>query len=263
MNASVKNPGQRGFTLLELLIATVVFLLICGAIFGLLDMAQKNYGRETQISSSFQEARLAVDQVVSDFDQAGYPSLSMFSEAPQTNLYAYGPVAWSPGYTNNPAAPCTMGTTCTSPGDFDLIVETATGGAESWIRYQLIGTTLYRSVVPKAVGADPTVATSAPNAMVPFIVNVMNNPPADQLAELIASYPTVYPGGNPVPIFQYACDSAGGPVPCSTAVPAGLSTQIRDVDVTLIVRTTQRDLQTQKWKLVELNGRGHRSNPDN
>jgi hypothetical protein len=99
--------------------------------------------------------------------------------------------------------------------------------------------------------------------MVPFIVNVMNNPPADQLAELIASYPTVYPGGNPVPIFQYACDSAGGPVPCSTAVPAGLSTQIRDVDVTLIVRTTQRDLQTQKWKLVELNGRGHRSNPDN
>ena len=262
MNAPAKNPRQGGFTLLELLIATVVFLLICGAIFGLLDMAQKNYGRETQISSSFQEARLAVDQIVTDFDQAGYPSLSMFSEAPAATLYAYGPVAWWPGYTNNPPTPCTVGTTCTSPGDFDLIVETATGGTVSWIRYQLVGTTLYRSVVPKAVGVDPTVATSSPAAMVPFIVNVMNNPPADQLAELIASYPTVYPAGNPVPIFQYACDSAAGPVPCSTAAPPGLSTQIRDVDVTLIVRTTQRDLQTQKWKLVELNGRGHRSNPD-
>ena len=80
MNAPVKNPGQGGFTLLELLIATVVFLLICGAIFGLLDMAQKNYGRETQISSSFQEARLAVDQIVADFDQAGYPSSPCFQK---------------------------------------------------------------------------------------------------------------------------------------------------------------------------------------
>jgi prepilin-type N-terminal cleavage/methylation domain-containing protein len=262
VNAPAKNPRQGGFTLLELLIATVVFLLICGAIFGLLDMAQKNYGRETQISSSFQEARLAVDQIVTDFDQAGYPSLSMFSETPTATSYAYGPVAWWPGYTNNPPTPCKVGTTCTSPGDFDLIVETATGGAVSWIRYQLVGTTLYRSVVPKAVGVDPTVATSAPAAMVPFIVNVMNNPPANQLAELIASYPTVYPAGSPVPIFQYTCDSSGGTVPCSTEVPPGLSTQIRDVDVTLIVRTTQRDLQAQKWKLVELNGRGHRSNPD-
>jgi prepilin-type N-terminal cleavage/methylation domain-containing protein len=264
VNPAARNTGQAGFTLLELLIATVVFLLICGAIFGLLDLAQKNYGRETQISSSFQEARLAVDQIVTDFDQAGDPSLSMFSEVPTATPYAYGPVAWWPGYTNNPPTPCRVGTTCTSPGDFDLIVETATGGGTvNWIRYQLLGTTLYRSVVPKTVGVDPTVATSSPAAMVPFIVNVMNNPPGGQLAELIATYPTVYPGGNPVPIFQYTCDGSAGTVPCSTAAPPGLSTQIRDVDVTLIVRTTQRDLQTQKWKLVELNARGHRSNPNN
>ena len=132
----------------------------------------------------------------------------------------------------------------------------------NWIHYPLIGTTLYRSIVPKTVGVDPTVATSSPAAMASFIVNVMNNPPADQLAELIASYPTVFPAGNPVPIFQYTCDTSAGTVSCSTATPPGSSTQIRDVDVTLIVRTTQRDLQTQKWKLVELNGRGHRSNPD-
>jgi prepilin-type N-terminal cleavage/methylation domain-containing protein len=268
VNAPGRNPRQAGFTLLELLIATVVFLLICGAIFGLLDLAQKNYGSETQISSSFQEARLAVDQIVTDFDQAGYPSLSMFSEVPAANFYAYGPVAWSPGYTNNPPTPCQVGTagggTCMpSPGDFDLIVETGLGGSVNWIRYQLVGTTLYRSVVPKTPGVDPTVATSAPAVMVPFIVNVVNNPPAGQLAELIATYPSMYPGGQPVPIFQYTCDTSAGTVPCPTAATDDLSTQIRDVDVTLIVRTTQRDLQTQKWKLVELNGRGHRSNPDN
>ena len=269
MNAPLRNPRQMGFTLLELLIATVVFLLICAAIFGLLDLAQKNYGSETQISSSFQEARLAVDQIVSDFDQAGYPSLSMFSEVPAvTSRYAFGPVAWWPGYTNNPPTPCQVGTagggTCNpSPGDFDMIVETTSGGTVMWIRYQLIGTTLYRSVVPKTQGVDPTAATSTPNVMVPFIVNVMNNPPGGQLDELIATYPSVYPSGQPVPIFQFSCDSPAGSVRCPTAAPGGLSTQIRDVDVTLIVRTTQRDLQTQKWKLVELSGRGHRANPDN
>jgi prepilin-type N-terminal cleavage/methylation domain-containing protein len=267
VNARGRIPRQAGFTLLELLIATAVFLLICGAIFGLLNLAQKNYGSETQISSSFQEARLAVDQIVTDFDQAGYPSLSMFSEVPPANLYAYGPVAWSPGYTTNPPTPCQVGTalggTCVTPGDFDLIVETTSGGVVSWIRYQLLNTTLYRSVVPKVPGMDPAVATSAPGVMVPFIVNVMNSPPADQFAELIATYPTMYPGGQPVPIFQFTCDTSAGTTPCPTAVADDLTTQIRDVDVTLIVRTTQRDQQTQKWKLVELNGRGHRSNPDN
>ena len=98
--------------------------------------------------------------------------------------------------------------------------------------------------------------------MVPFIVNVMNNPPADQMAEIMAMYPAMYPGGQPVPIFQFTCDSSAGAVPCPTAAGADLSTRIRDVDVTLIVRTTQRDLQTEKWKLVELSGRGHRTNPD-
>jgi prepilin-type N-terminal cleavage/methylation domain-containing protein len=267
VNAPGRNLRQAGFTLLELLLATVVFLLICGAIFGLLDLAQKNYGSETQISSSFQEARLAVDQIVSDFDQAGYPSLSMFSEVPAANFYAYGPVAWAPGYTNHPPTPCQVGTggggTCGTPGDFDLIVEASSAGAVNWIRYQLVGTTLFRSVVPKTPGADPAAATSVATAMVPFIVNVMNSPPPAQLAELIAAYPTMYPAGQPVPIFQFSCDSPAGSVRCPTAAPGGLSTQIRDVDVTLIVRTTQRDLQTQKWKLVELNGRGHRSNPDN
>lgn len=268
MKAAGENPRQAGFTLLELLIATVVFLLICGAIFGLLSLAQKNYGSETQISSSFQEARLAVDQIVTDFDQAGYPSLSMFSEVPAlTSKYAFGPVAWWPGYTNNPPTPCQVGTagggTCTSPGDFDMIVETSSAGTVSWIRYRLLNTTLYRSVVPKIQGADPTSATSTPDVMVPFIVNVMNDPPADQLAELMATYPGMYPNGQPVPIFQFTCDTPAGAVPCPAAGGADLSTQIRDVDVTLIVRTTQRDQQTQKWKLVELSGRGHRSNPNN
>jgi prepilin-type N-terminal cleavage/methylation domain-containing protein len=264
MNAAPRNTRQAGFTLLELLIATVVFLLVCGAIFGLLDLSQKNYGSETQISSSFQEARLAVDQIVRDFDQAGYPALSMFSVVPANPAnYAFSPVAWSPNY---PGGTCSIGTggggTCASPGDFDLIVEASDGTQVNWIRYQLAGTTLYRAVVPKAQGVDPIAATSGPTVMVPFIVNVMNNPPAAQLAELMAMYPTMFPGGQPVPVFQFTCDTGTGTLPCPAAAGGeNLPTNIRDVDVKLIVRTTQRDLQTQRWRLVELSGRGHRLNP--
>ena len=71
-----------------------------------------------------------------------------------------------------------------TPGDFDLIVETnlGNGAGVSWIRYQLIGTTLFRAVVPKTAGADPVAATSAAGVMVPFLTNVMNNPSAAQLA---------------------------------------------------------------------------------
>jgi prepilin-type N-terminal cleavage/methylation domain-containing protein len=268
MNAACVKSRQAGFTLLELLIATTVFLLICGAIFGLLNLSQKNYGSEVQISSSFQEARLAVDQIVSDFNQSGYPSLAMFSAVPvNTATYAFGPVAWSPGYVTSPPSPCQVGTggggTCATPGDFDLITESDTGNGVNWIRYQLVGTTLYRAVVPKVAGVDPTAATSAAAVKVPFIVNVMNNPPAADMAEIMATYPSMYPGGQPVPIFQFTCDAATGTAPCPTAGAANASTNIRDVDVTLIVRTNQRDQQTQKWKLVELNGRGHRSNPTN
>lgn len=144
-----------------------------------------------------------------------------------------------------------------------MIVETSSSGVVNWIRYQLIGTTLFRSMVPKTAGVDPLAGTSAPATMVPFIVNVANKPAPADLAELMATYPTMYPGGQPVPIFQFTCDVSTGTLPCPTAAGADLSTKIRDVDVTLIVRTTQRDLQTQKWKLVELSGRGHRSNPDN
>jgi hypothetical protein len=37
---------------------------------------------------------------------------------------------------------------------------------------------------------------------------------------------------------------------------------VRDIEITLIVMTPERDFQTQKLRLVELNGRAHRINPN-
>ena len=264
MRAATPRP-ERGFTILELMIATGIFMVICGAMFGLLRLSQQKYSSESQLSGAFQETRLAIDQIVRDFSISGYPSMSVFSKLPaDTSQYAVSPVAWSPNY---PGGTCFVGTggggTCATPGDFDLILETDLGNGVSWIRYQLNGTTLMRGVVPKTAGANPVAATSAAGAMVPFLTNVMNSPSAAQQAQITASYPSMYPGGGPQPVFQYTCDTPAGPQPCPAAGNNGLPSNIRDVEITLIVLTRQVDMQTQQLKLVELNGRGHRLNPSN
>ncbi len=262
MNAAAKKL-VRGFSILELMIATSIFLVLCAAMFGLLQLSQQKYTSESQLTGAFQEARLAVDQIVRDFDVSGYPAVSLFSSVPpDSSKYAVSPVAWDPNYATNP---CLIGATCTTPGDFDLIIETDLGTGVSWVRYQLIGTTLYRTVVPKTAGADP-VASTPLSAMVPFLTNVMNNAqvaqPA-QFAEIVAAYPAMFPGGVPQPIFKYTCDSPAGPQSCLTAGNYGVPPNIRDVDINLIVMTRQPDLQTQLPKIVQLTGRGHRVNPSN
>lgn len=243
MRSTARKP-EGGFTIIELMMATGIFLVICGAMFGLLQLSQQKYSSETQLSGAFQETRLAIDQIVRDFNVSGYPSEAMFSKLPSdTTQYAQSPVAWSPNY---PGVPCSVGAgggLCTTPGDFDLILETDLGNGVSWISYKLNGTILFRSVVPKTAGGDPATATSDPAVTVPFLTNVVNS--------LVQ------------PIFKYTCDTPAGLQPCSAAGTYGVPNNIRDVDITLIVMTRQPDLQTRAVKLVELDGRGHRVNPTN
>jgi prepilin-type N-terminal cleavage/methylation domain-containing protein len=265
---------EQGFTLVELMMATLIFLVICAAMFELLDLSQRKYSSESQISGAFQETRLAIDQIVRDFNVSGYPARTVFSHLPtDTSKYAVAPLAWQPSY---PATQCSIGTggggTCATPGDFDVIVETdlgqtSLGTGVTWIRYWLDGTTLYRSVVLKTNGGVPDdAATKGPDVAVPFLTNVMNNAqvalPA-QFAQITAVYPSMFPGGVPQPVFKYSCDTATGPQPCPTAGADGIPGNVRDVDITLIVMTRQPDLQTGLPKLVELTGRGHRVNPSN
>jgi prepilin-type N-terminal cleavage/methylation domain-containing protein len=264
----LRSQTQTGFTLLELLVAMSIFLVICAAMFELLDLSQKKYSSETQMTGTYQDARLAMDQIVRDVNVSGFPFSGMYSVLPPATQYAKGPVAWSPNY---PATDCAIGATCVTPGDYDLIVETSLPGDNfvSWIWYHLDPVTLifYREVVPKSAG-DPVSAVTSAGTQTALLRNVVNVPGA-LMPQITATYTSMFPGGLPVPIFQYTCN-----VPPTPANPAGLQAcslagannaplNIRDVDVTLIVMTPQRDLQTQSLKLVELFGRGHRANPTN
>ena len=255
------HSAQRGFTILEMLVAMGIFLIICGVMFELLDLSQKKYNSETQLTAAFQDARLAMDQIVRDFNVSGYPPQDMFSVLPPTpQSYASTPVAWSPNY---PLTPCPI-SSCATPGDYDLIVETrmSTDTNVSWVWYHLDPTTsiLYRAVVQKQSG-DPLAVVQSSGQQVAFLANVVNN--SSDMASIRAQYPSMFPGGLPQPIFQYACDTPTGAMACSLAGANNSPKHIRDIDITLIVLTPQRDLQTQQLKLVELNGRGHRVNPVN
>jgi prepilin-type N-terminal cleavage/methylation domain-containing protein len=264
MNLGPRNKRQPGFTLIELLVALGIFLLVTGAAFTLLGTSQKQYQTESQVLNSFQEARLGLDQIVRDVNDAGYPPPTYVSTDPA--FFAATPFAWSPGYPNAPCQIATGGggncatTTAgdTAPGDFDLIIETNAGlpGAKvQWIRYQLQGTILMRGTVDKASGQDPDSYMTTNGQIAPFVQNVVN-----------VSSP---PGGAPVPIFTYTCDTPTAPQPqpppCAGVGGAGPDNSprnIRDVTVTLIVAAPLPDATTGATRTVQLTGRGRRINPN-
>jgi type II secretory pathway pseudopilin PulG len=258
MNSARSHKQQAGFTIIELLVSVGIFILISGAMFQLLNVTQKRSQTESRVRDTFEEARLGLDQIVRDVSDAGYPPANHFSILPAVSGYTQSPVAWSPNY---PGTACQVGSTCTTPGSYDIILEEDYDGTGvvRWVRYQLQGTTLWRGVANKVAATDPATATSAAGVMVPYVQNVMNNASAAQITQIKATYPNMFPGSNPVPIFTYTFDNTVGASGCIAA--ANSPCNIRDVQVTLIVQAPQRDDTNRVLHLVELNGRGHRLNP--
>jgi type II secretory pathway pseudopilin PulG len=230
-----RQPGN-GYSLVELLVATVLFTIIAGTIFSLLFGAQLRYSSESGLTTAFQQANVAIDQITRDLHSAGYPPPSSFAvspPAPPTNpQFMALPFSWSPGYTNVPPTQCTVGANCGAvPGDYDLILETDTGDGQGvqWIRYSLQGTTLMRGMAKKQAFVDPVAATSV-GVMLPYLDNVMNGP-----------------GNQSLPIFTYRFD-------CISPPPLSLPSNICKVNIALIVQAAQPDPQTGQFRSVRLTG---------
>jgi len=262
----------RGFSLVELLTALAILMIVCGVAFEMLTLAMKRYHADSQLLNSFQEARFGMDQMVRDINDAGYPPRNQYmsSVSPPASSYASTPFAWGPAGTY-PSSPCIIGTSCSTPNGYDIIIETDIdpqnhNGVE-WVRYKLIGTTLYRGYISKVNSspADPDGLTSGFDVLVPYVQNVMNNPSAAELAALQAVYPSMYPGSQPVPIFQYICESTPQPQDCTATSPPPSTndpTHVVSVIITLIVQAPTADLHTGRPLVVQLKGQGRRVNPD-
>jgi prepilin-type N-terminal cleavage/methylation domain-containing protein len=225
------NTRTAGYSLLELMVATVLFTIISGAVFTVLSSSQLTYQGESTVAAAFQQANVAIDQIVRDVHSAGYPPASSFSaavagDAAQADKIAL-PFAWSPNYPGNP---CTVNVSCTIPSDNDLILEADTGAGVQWIRYSLQGTTLMRAATAKVPFGDPVAKTDG--ALVPYLENVMNQ------------------AGTGV--FSYTFDIGAPQVPVN----------IRAVNIILIVQSAQKDRQTNQFRTIRITGQAVRFNPN-
>lgn len=72
------NRGERGFSLLEMLIVVAVLSVVMGAIFSTILDGMKKYKLEENRVNTTQESREFLDQIVRDLHSAGYPNLRMY-----------------------------------------------------------------------------------------------------------------------------------------------------------------------------------------
>lgn len=71
LNPKIFNDGEKGFSLLELVIAMVTFLIVTGAIYGVLQAAQRTRTNISQQVQSTKNLRLALNLVGRDIYNAG------------------------------------------------------------------------------------------------------------------------------------------------------------------------------------------------
>ncbi|MFQ5926807.1 MAG: PilW family protein [Terriglobia bacterium] len=235
---------QAGFSLIEMMMVLVIFMVVSAAVFGLLNIAQVRYRAEQEFVDAFQGARLAVDQIAREIHLAGYPPPSTYTNAPANPATAPVDPRYALGFFGLPFQTCQVGM-CAVPSGWDLVIEAdldpgvppavPTEQVE-WIRYWLVPdpggqtSTLMRAVVGKAAGGNPTTVPGSP-----FIEGVLNVPgvPGDE-------------------IFRYVCDP----------LVAFCSPQdIVEVQIVVRARSMRRDIQTQQFRELTLQGIGRRINP--
>jgi type II secretory pathway pseudopilin PulG len=247
----MKHPSRikrvhwpQGFTILELVIATSMFMIVSAAIFSLLENTQFRVIGEQDIVPVLQESRVAMDLLVRDIHRAGFPSPFEFPTTPDdpTTLQpANLQNVFSIGFVGLPSRTCTVSSTCSLPNGFDLLMESVPDSLDNqpvqWIEYRLLrpeGATtskLMRSQVPKNAAAGPLGVV--PN-WVPVLENILNDP------------------GNPAdPIFIYPCP--GGLCPAAK--------DLQQVQIKLRVQSFRPDPQTHQYRQLSVVETAQRMNP--
>lgn len=81
MTTTIRRRTERGFSLVEMLVALGILTIVLGVIFQQLRDVQVKYKSEEAKIDLTQEARTSLDQIARDLHQAGYPALKMFDSS--------------------------------------------------------------------------------------------------------------------------------------------------------------------------------------
>jgi prepilin-type N-terminal cleavage/methylation domain-containing protein len=82
---------EKGFSLIELMVAMVVTLIISGAVFQLVTAGQSAFKKEPAVADRQQNIRMAIDIITQDLFQAGY-GMPSFAQAFTDDLDGIGPM---------------------------------------------------------------------------------------------------------------------------------------------------------------------------
>lgn len=238
---AVSDP-ESGFSLVELLVSLAIFVIISGAVFGLLNQAQIRVRAEQNQLESLEPARTGIDQVTRDIHNAGFPAQNSYQGAVSALLTAIPFVGMDTRVHINQNCTVNGGTTpCVIPGPFDLALENLQSGVVEWTYYQVrlpsagsTTCTLYRAVSPKSMSSVPTAGIETP-----LVEQIVNTP--------IGSCSLTF--GQPV--FTYTCS---GGSPCNAQ-------NISQVAIAEEVITLEPDIQTRQYGLATFEGIALRINP--
>ncbi|PYR77512.1 MAG: hypothetical protein DMF87_15950, partial [Acidobacteria bacterium] len=68
---AVQRTSRAGFTLVEMLVATLIMVAVTGAIFSVMNPAQGTYQTQPEVSDMQQRMRIGVDSLTKDIIMAG------------------------------------------------------------------------------------------------------------------------------------------------------------------------------------------------
>jgi len=244
------HEGQRGFSLLEMLIVVAVLSLVLGAIFNTILDGMKKYRLEENRVNTTQESREFLDQIVRDLHSAGYPGLKMYNPG----------VLAAPALNNANVAAGLVAVSATDiwfEGDID-----DTGNVQS-IRYTLQALangdcpcTMMRSGVVKIQGTAPSGQNINYNTQ---LQNVINSTGGAAPYAIDGTTPfngiqvandVLYAAFKGPPVFGFF-DQNGNPVVVPNDLQgANLNTginaaaNVRMISVALNLLSSKQDLQT-------------------
>src|SRR5579862_3113866 len=76
-----RTGGQRGFTILEMMLSVAILTTVVGVVTDGIMQVQKKSASDVNKVGVTQEARQFMDQILRDLRQCGFPSLSMFDSS--------------------------------------------------------------------------------------------------------------------------------------------------------------------------------------